>query len=269
MPSMAATPQTLTAALWAHVKGRHRRSNNLVNLKLVGALSSRSVYAQLVRDFYEVFRTFESLWDQELRDSKERDSGRLLRGAGEALALFGRTKAFERDLHYYYGSDWETVSKPTPTALAYCDHIKDVAKQDPDLLLCFIYAFYSGLMAGGWVLRRKIIRVVWRLPSEIDWDKRSGGSGTSIFEFSLPSAPRELAEIHLVRTQLKAILDAVPWREAGPDKLQKMKEELVRVFEWNDMVISNVPGGLYEFVMAWIWWIVGLVLLIFLWLMFR
>lgn len=83
--------------------------------------------------------------------------------------------------------------------------------------------------------------------------------GTSIFEFTLPNNPREIAEIHLIRTKFKSIIDAAPWTSEPASKIDEMKEELVRVFEWNDRLISNVPGGVYEFVMAWIWWIAGIV----------
>lgn len=176
-PSEPSPQATLTQTLWTHVKSRHSRSNRLVNLKLAVALSARSVYSQLVRDFYEVFRTFEGIWQEQLarKDAKKGD-GALLRQAGEALELFGRTKAFEKDLRYYLGAKWAEVSRPTETALAYAQHIRETAKEDPDRLLCYIYAFYSGLMAGGWVLRRKIIRVVWRLPNEADWAEKEGGT---------------------------------------------------------------------------------------------
>lgn len=126
-----------TVKVYKYVKSMHKRSDDLVNAKLLVALTNKSLYYAALRQFAEVYFTLEaciSSSSQTMFDAK-------------LLALVRRTESLQRDLRYYesIGLSAPVVSAPTR---AYTAHIRSLVNQ-PALLIAHAYQQYMGFLAGG------------------------------------------------------------------------------------------------------------------------
>lgn len=62
-------------------------------------------------------------------------------------------QAFEEDLTHYLG-DWRSI--PKAAALEnYMQHLQDLEKDSPKLLIAYVYHMYLGLLSGGQILSKK------------------------------------------------------------------------------------------------------------------
>ena len=104
----------------------HDSSDKLVNLKLGVAMSDPKVWYHGLLVFSKIFFKLESCLDQ-CPSLGELDLGGLR-----------RTKAFEQDLDFYFGSEWRT--KPNNEAVQkYVDHLNDLAQDEPLMLIAYFY----------------------------------------------------------------------------------------------------------------------------------
>ena len=118
--------QDFCAEMHSRTKTLHDQSDKLINHKLLIVLTDTQLYAEVLSDFYFVFQTLEKA----LEEYKDHPCvGSIV--SGELL----RTAAFEKDLKYYIGDDWNAVVEPSLPARVYCDRIVKIAEEDPTLLL--------------------------------------------------------------------------------------------------------------------------------------
>ena len=104
----------------------HDSSDKLVNLKLGVAMSDPKVWYHGLLVFSKIFFKLESCLDQ-CPSLGELDLGGLR-----------RTKAFEQDLDFYFGSEWRT--KPNNEAVQkYVDHLNGLAQDEPLMLIAYFY----------------------------------------------------------------------------------------------------------------------------------
>lgn len=104
----------------------HDSSDKLVNLKLGVAMSDPKVWYHGLLVFSKIFFKLESCLDQ-CPSLGELDLGGLR-----------RTKAFEQDLDFYFGSEWRT--KPNNEAVQkYVDYLNDLAQDEPLMLIAYFY----------------------------------------------------------------------------------------------------------------------------------
>lgn len=109
-------------------------------------MSDNSVWAEGLLCFYEIFKFLEEALD------------RLSHTLISELDINGmrRTKAFEEDLHFFYGKEWlENVYQPCPAVSAYIDYLQCLEKENPHMLAAYIYHLFMGLFSGGQILRKK------------------------------------------------------------------------------------------------------------------
>lgn len=109
-------------------------------------MSDNSVWAEGLLCFYEIFKFLEEALD------------RLSHTLISELDINGmrRTKAFEEDLHFFYGKEWlENVYQPSPAVSAYIDYLQCLEKENPHMLAAYIYHLFMGLFSGGQILRKK------------------------------------------------------------------------------------------------------------------
>ena len=117
------------------------------NTKFVGSflrgVVSKESYQQLVANFYFIYRAMEEEVDK-LKDHPIVGQVRF--------ELLNRTNSLERDLRYYYGPMWRTLITPTEQCQRYVNRIREVAEDDPELLVGHHYTRYLGDLSGGQIL---------------------------------------------------------------------------------------------------------------------
>lgn len=65
-----------------------------------------------------------------------------------------RKNEFEVDLAEYLGEDWSLLPK-SPELENYLQHLKNLERDKPILLLAYIYHLYLGMLSGGQILAKK------------------------------------------------------------------------------------------------------------------
>lgn len=129
----------------------------------------RGPYRSLLARLYHVYVALEAALDEAAAASPAVSSvwfpGKLARVA-----------ALEEDLRFFYGADWRShdeVREPTPAAAVYVRRLREVAAEDPLLLVAHAYTRYMGDLSGGQTLKR-VARKALRL---------QGDEGTAFYEF--------------------------------------------------------------------------------------
>ena len=64
-----------------------------------------------------------------------------------------RLIALEKDLQYFYGLDWRTKIEPSQACKQYVNRIREVAEDEPELLVGHHYTRYLGDLSGGQILK--------------------------------------------------------------------------------------------------------------------
>ncbi|KAG9066002.1 hypothetical protein KI688_001217 [Linnemannia hyalina] len=177
----------LTDELRQKTKGLHGKTDRLVSLGLFAVLDYQ-IYRQILLGFYYVFKTFEEEYDRHLKTSTI-DSQKQKWPAHPWVEHtyspdLRRTEAFEADLAYFYGPDWKDHVQPSKQVQEYMDHIRDIAKRQPEKLIAYPATLYLGLFFGGQITRSKIIKSTHFFPSPPA--KKLGGEnddGIAIFTF--------------------------------------------------------------------------------------
>ena len=118
------------------------------NTKFVGSflrgVVSEEGYKQLVANFYFIYRAMEEEVD------KLKEDPIVSKIAYEEL---NRVNNLERDLRYFYGPNWRALITPSDACQQYVNRIREVADEDPELLVGHHYTRYLGDLSGGQILR--------------------------------------------------------------------------------------------------------------------
>ena len=78
-----------------------------------------------------------------------------------------RVEAIKKDLRYYYGSNWNTIIKPSEACIRYVERIHEVANSnEPYLLVGHHYTRYLGDLSGGQILKN-IAEKAMDLPKDV------------------------------------------------------------------------------------------------------
>jgi len=126
-------------------KKSHSAAENTTFVKsfLRGVVSKES-YRALVNDLYFVYCALE----EEVSNLKDHPViGNL------QLSDLNRKDALEMDLRYYYGPIWRSLIKPSEACERYVNRIREVAKNEPELLVGHHYTRYLGDLSGGQILK--------------------------------------------------------------------------------------------------------------------
>ena len=118
------------------------------NTKFVGSflrgVISKDSYKQLVANFYFIYRAMEEEVD------KLKEDPIVSKVAFDEL---NRVNNLERDLRYFYGPNWRALITPSEACQQYVNRIREVADEDPELLVGHHYTRYLGDLSGGQILR--------------------------------------------------------------------------------------------------------------------
>ena len=126
-------------------KKSHSAAENTTFVKsfLRGVVNKES-YRALVNDLYFVYCALE----EEVSNLKDHPViGNL------QLSDLNRRDALEMDLRYYYGPIWRSLIKPSEACERYVNRIREVAKNEPELLVGHHYTRYLGDLSGGQILK--------------------------------------------------------------------------------------------------------------------
>ena len=126
-------------------KKSHSAAENTTFVKsfLRGVVNKES-YRALVNDLYFVYCALE----EEVGKLKDHPViGNL------QLPDLERRDSLEMDLRYYYGPIWRSLIKPSEACERYVNRIREVAKNEPELLVGHHYTRYLGDLSGGQILK--------------------------------------------------------------------------------------------------------------------
>ena len=100
-------------------------------------------YRKLIANFYFVY----SAMEEEVEALKDHPVvGKI------NLPELPRKESLKEDLSYYYGPSWETEIKQSEACVKYVNRIREIAKDDPNLLVGHHYTRYLGDLSGGCLL---------------------------------------------------------------------------------------------------------------------
>jgi len=136
---------TFSKELKIGTKKSHSAAENtsFVRSFLRGVVSKES-YKKLVSDLYFVY----SAMEEEVENLKDHPIiGQI------QLSDLKRVNALEQDLRFYYGPIWRSLVTPSEACNQYVNRIREVAKNEPELLVGHHYTRYLGDLSGGQILK--------------------------------------------------------------------------------------------------------------------
>ena len=136
---------TFSKELKIGTKKSHSAAENtsFVRSFLRGVVSKES-YKKLVSDLYFVY----SAMEEEVEKLKDHPIiGQI------QLSDLNRVDALEQDLRFYYGPIWRSIITPSEACNQYVNRIREVAKNEPELLVGHHYTRYLGDLSGGQILK--------------------------------------------------------------------------------------------------------------------
>ena len=136
---------TFSKELKIGTKKSHSAAENtsFVRSFLRGVVSKES-YKKLVSDLYFVY----SAMEEEVENLKDHPIiGQI------QLSDLKRVNALEQDLRFYYGPIWRSIITPSEACNQYVNRIREVAKNEPELLVGHHYTRYLGDRSGGQILK--------------------------------------------------------------------------------------------------------------------
>ena len=180
------TVQDFALQLKTETKKSHTAAENtkFVGSFLRGVVSKES-YKQLVANFYFIYRAMEEEVD------KLKEDPIVSKIAYDEL---NRVNNLERDLRYFYGPNWRALITPSDACQQYVNRIREVADEDPELLVGHHYTRYLGDLSGGQILRG-IAEKALNLPK---------GEGLYFYEFEKIEDKKEF------KTKYRASLNELP-----------------------------------------------------------
>ncbi|MDJ0705149.1 MAG: heme oxygenase (biliverdin-producing) [Leptolyngbyaceae cyanobacterium MO_188.B28] len=138
-----------------------------------------------------------------------------------------RKESLEKDLHYYYGADWQEQVAPSPAAQAYVKRIHEIANTEPELLVAHSYTRYLGDLSGGQILKGITQRGM----------NLANGEGTAFYEFDA------IADEKAFKDMYRQTMDGLPVDEATADRIV---DEANAAFGMNMAMFNELEGNLVK-----------------------
>jgi len=202
-------------------KKSHSAAENTSFVKsFLRGVVSKDSYKVLVADLYFVYRSME----EEVRKLKDHPVvGKI------NLPELERVNNLERDLRYYYGPIWRSIVTPTEACQRYVDRIREVAKNEPELLVGHHYTRYLGDLSGGQILKNIAEKAM-----------NLNGEGLYFYEFDKIDNAKEY------KTKYRTILDELPLTESQQNAIIV---EANWAFRLNMHMFDQLEGnGIWSFI---------------------
>jgi heme oxygenase len=111
-------------------------------------IATKSAFSNLVTNLYFVYSAMEQAFDQTSDGGVKSMDDPELR----------RVPSLEKDMEYFYGSDWKTKISESPATRIYVARVKELAEKEPYLLVAHQYTRYLGDLFGGQMMGGMAIR---------------------------------------------------------------------------------------------------------------
>lgn len=177
---------------------------------MFSALSDDSVWSDGLLIFYEIFKYLEANVPETILP-----------------LIFHRRHAFEKDLTFYLGKNWEKTYEPRKEVVKYVEHLQSLKERNPTLLVAYVYHLYMGLLSGGQLLQKKR-----RLAKNFSSSGDGVENGMAVTNFG--DTP-----IHELKTTMRNLIDQVAQGYSDETK-SLLIEESERVFQYNNTIIRTV-----------------------------
>ncbi|WP_066377437.1 biliverdin-producing heme oxygenase [Anabaena sp. CA = ATCC 33047] len=138
-----------------------------------------------------------------------------------------RQASLEKDMVFYYGSEWRNLITPGTTAQSYINRIRQLSAHEPVLLIGHTYTRYMGDLSGGQMLQ-KIAQSTLRL---------SGYEGTSFYNFE------QIPDKKAFKDKYRQALDSLPIDDATADRIVA---EANYAFQCNMQMARELEGSLIK-----------------------
>jgi heme oxygenase (biliverdin-producing, ferredoxin) len=138
-----------------------------------------------------------------------------------------RKESLEQDLAFYYGPNWRSEVKPSAATQTYVDQIKQVAANDPEMLIAHLYTRYIGDLSGGQILKKIAVNAM----------NLNEGEGTNFYEFA------QIDDEKAFKTMYRSTLDSLPVTD---EKADAIVEEANDAFHHNMNMFQELEGNLVK-----------------------
>jgi heme oxygenase len=183
-------------------------------------------YKQLIANFYFVYRAMEEEIEKRRGDST---LGKLF------FTELNRVPALEQDLRYFYGPIWRSIVQPTDQCQRYVNRIREVAEDDPELLIAHHYTRYIGDLSGGQILKKIAERTI-------------GTEGLNFYEFP------NITDKKGFKASYKTMLDTL---DLDQHQINAIIVEANYAFRLNMYMFDELQGsswlGFLKYIMGRLW----------------
>lgn len=209
----------LATMLRAGTKKSHTMAENVGFVKcfLKGVVEKKS-YRKLVTNLYFVY----SAMEEEMEKLKDHPVIAKI-----YFPELNRQESLEKDLYFYYGSNWRNEAQISEQGQVYVDRIKEVAKSQPELLLAHCYTRYLGDLSGGQILK-KISQKAMNL---------TDGEGTAFYEFE------RIKDEKAFKNQYRQAMNETP---IDLETAEQIVEEANAAFGMNMKLFQELEGNLIK-----------------------
>lgn len=197
-------------------KEAHTMAENVGFIKgFLQGVVEKSSYRKLVGNFYFVYKAMEEAFEV------QREHPVL---SPLYCPELWRTRTLERDLAYYYGGDWQSQVEMSPACAEYVDRIKQIANEQPELLVAHAYTRYMGDLSGGQILKNIAKRAMGL----------DDGAGLAFYDFAdIPNAGP-------FKNKYRAAMDGLP---IDNETATAIVEEANNSFHLNMKMFKELEGN--------------------------
>jgi heme oxygenase len=209
----------LATKLREGTKKSHSMAENVGFVKcFLKGVVEKSSYRKLVGNLYFVYTAME----EEMTKHKDHPVVAPIN-----FQELYRKSSLERDLAYYYGSNWREEVKPSTAAQDYIARVREVSATAPELLVAHSYTRYLGDLSGGQILKNIAVNAM----------NLTDGQGTAFYEFETISDEKAF------KNQYRAALNELPIDEATADLIV---DEANDAFGKNMKMFMELEGNLIK-----------------------
>lgn len=173
----------------------HSMAENVSFVKsFLGGVVDKESYRKLVSNLYFVYSSMEEVMEL----NREHPFIKPI-----YFPELNRRESLEKDLQYYYGSDWKSLILLSEATAAYVARIRQIGKERPELLVAHAYTRYLGDLSGGQLLK-KIAQRAMNLNSN---------EGLAFYEFTSIKDEQQFKQLY------KRSMDSLPLSQEVADQI--------------------------------------------------
>jgi len=186
----------LAAQLREGTSKSHSMAENVSFVKsFLSGIVDRESYRKLTANLYFIYSTLE----EEMQKHKDHPLIRPI-----YFSELNRKENLERDLEYYYGTNWKSLISISEATESYVNRIKTISQQKPELLIAHAYTRYLGDLSGGQLLKKIAQRAL---------NISEGQPGLSFYEFY------EINDEQAFKQSYKSALDSLDLDASSIDQI--------------------------------------------------